>query len=121
MPSPSSTATPSHRQVLAIALPIMVSNVSTPLIGMVDTGVVGQAGETALIGAVAVGALIFTFMFWAFGFLRMGTTGLTAQAVGAGDEEEVRHTLGRALVIAGAAGLLLIALQWPVREVAFRL
>ncbi len=110
---------PSHRQVLAIAVPIMVSNVSTPLIGMVDTGVVGQVGDAALIGAVAVGALIFTFMFWAFGFLRMGTTGLTAQALGAGDDGEVRHTLGRALVIAMVAGAMLVVLQWPIREVAF--
>ena len=68
-----------HRTVLSIALPVMISNVSTPLIGVVDTGVVGQLPDPAYIGAVAVGSLVFTFVFWAFGFLRMGTTGLTAQ------------------------------------------
>ena len=73
-------AVPTHRAVLSIAVPVMLANVSTPLIGVVDTGVVGQIPDPAYIGAVAVGALIFTFVFWAFGFLRMGTTGLTAQA-----------------------------------------
>ena len=74
-----------HRAILAIAVPIMLSNVSTPLLGIVDTGVVGQIPDPAYIGAVALGALVFNFVFWGFGFLRMGTTGLTAQALGAGD------------------------------------
>lgn len=99
----------------------MISNVSTPLIGVVDTGVVGQIPDPAYIGAVAVGALIFTFVFWAFGFLRMGTTGLTAQALGASDTDEVAAGLGRALLIALAAGVAMILLQWPIRETAFRL
>ncbi|MGI9257922.1 MAG: MATE family efflux transporter, partial [Gammaproteobacteria bacterium] len=110
-----------HRDVLSIAVPVMLSNVSTPLIGIVDTAVVGQIPNPAYIGAVAVGALVFSFIFWAFGFLRMGTTGLTAQALGASDSEEIRSCLGRALVVAAVAGALLIALQWPIREVAFRL
>jgi MATE family multidrug resistance protein len=110
-----------HRTVLAIALPIMLSNVSTPLLGAVDTAVVGQIPDPAYIGAVAVGALVFTFVFWAFGFLRMGTTGLTAQALGAGDKAELAASLGRSLLIALVAGLALILLQWPVREVAFAL
>ncbi|MDE0360819.1 MAG: hypothetical protein OXI74_06585, partial [Rhodospirillaceae bacterium] len=67
-----------YRSVGAMALPVIISNVSTPLIGIVDTGVVGQIPDPAYIGAIAVGALIFTFVFWAFGFLRMATTGLTA-------------------------------------------
>ncbi|MBN1239026.1 MAG: MATE family efflux transporter [Gammaproteobacteria bacterium] len=108
-----------HRAILAIALPIMISNVSTPLIGLVDTGVVGQIPDPAYIGAVAVGALIFNFVFWAFSFLRMGTTGMTAQAYGAGDGGEIRAGLGRALLIAAVAGLALIALEWPIREAAF--
>jgi MATE family multidrug resistance protein len=110
-----------HRAVLAIALPIMLSNVSTPLLGVVDTAVVGQIPDPAHIGAVALGALVFTFAFWAFGFLRMGTTGLTAQALGADDATEIRASLGRALLIAAALGAALIAVQWPIRELAFAL
>ncbi len=99
----------------------MISNVSTPLIGVVDTGVVGQIPDPAYIGAVALGALVFTFLFWAFGFLRMGTTGLTAQALGAGDTGEVAACLGRALMIAISAGAGLILLQWPIGQTAFLL
>ena len=108
-----------HRTILAIAVPVMISNVSTPLIGVVDTGVVGQISDPAYIGAVAVGSLVFSFVFWGFGFLRMGTTGLAAQALGAGDTDELRSVLGRALLIALGAGAGLILLQWPIREVAF--
>ena len=111
----------SHRAILAIAVPVMLSNASTPLLGLVDTGVVGQLPDPAYIGAVAIGSLIFTFVFWGFGFLRMGTTGLTAQALGAANDDEVAASLGRALLIAGAAAAGLIALQWPIREVAFAL
>lgn len=110
-----------HRAVLAIAVPITISNVSTPLLGIVDTAVVGQIPDPTDIGAVALGALVFNFAFWAFGFLRMGTTGLTAQALGAGDAMEVRASLGRALLIALTVGAVLIALQWPIRELAFTL
>jgi MATE family multidrug resistance protein len=110
-----------HRTVIAIALPVILSNVSTPLIGVVDTAVVGRLPDPAYIGAVAVGSLIFTFVFWAFGFLRMGTTGLTAQALGAKDHDEILSSLGRALLIAGAIGTVLIALQWPIRTIAFAL
>ena len=110
-----------HREVLAIALPIMLSNVSTPLLGVVDTAVVGRIPDPAHVGAVAVGALIFSFVFLGFGFLRMGTTGLTAQALGAGDEREVRAGLVRALLVAAGCGTALIALQWPIRWVSFAL
>ena len=110
-----------HRAVLAIAVPVMISNVSTPLIGIVDTAIVGRYPNPVYIGSVAVGALIFTFAFWAFGFLRMGTTGLTAQALGAGDKDELAAGLARALLIAAAAGAGLILLQWPIRELAFSL
>src|SRR5690606_8584661 len=110
-----------HRTVLAIAAPVMLSNVSTPLIGVVDTAVVGRLPDPAYIGAVAIGSLVFTFLSWAFGFLRMGTTGLTAQASGAGDHDEVLSSLARALLIAAVIGLVLILLQWPIRIVAFHL
>jgi multidrug resistance protein, MATE family len=108
-----------HRAVLRIAVPVMISNVSTPLIGVVDTAVVGQIPDPAYIGAAAIGGLIFTFVFWGFGFLRMGTTGLTAQALGGGDVAEVATVLGRSLLIALAAGVALILVQWPIRESAF--
>lgn len=111
----------SHRRVLSIAVPIMLSNLSTPLLGIVDTAVMGRLPDPAHIGAVALGSLIFTFVFWAFGFLRMGTTGLTAQALGAGDAVEVRSSLGRAAVVALAMGVVLLLLQVPIRFVAFRL
>jgi MATE family multidrug resistance protein len=110
-----------HRAVLTIAVPVMISNVSTPLLGVVDTGVVGQIPNPAYIGAVAVGSLIFTSVFWAFGFLRMGTTGLTAQALGARDAEGVAAALGRALLIACVVAVGLLVLQWPIREIAFAL
>lgn len=115
------SASNTHRRIFALAIPIMISNVSTPLLGVVDTAVVGRIPDPAHVGAVAVGALIFTFIFWGFGFLRMGTTGLTAQALGADDQQELRASLGRALVVAVAAGLAVIALQWPIREVGFAL
>lgn len=110
-----------HRAVLAIALPIVISNISTPLLGFADTAVMGRMGDPKYIGAVALGALIFTMVYWTFGFLRMGTTGLTAQAEGAGDGEEIRAALGRAVLIAGAIGAGLIAAQWPIALIAFSL
>lgn len=111
----------SHRRVAALAVPLMLANLSTPLVGLVDTAVVGQLPDPVHIGAVAAGSVIFTLLFWAFGFLRMGTTGLTAQATGAGDRSEASAWLLRALLIAAAAGALLIFAQWPLGTAAFRL
>ena len=108
-------------RVWKIAWPIVLSNASVPLLGLADTFVIGNLGDAALIGAIAVGAMIFSFVYWGFGFLRMGTTGLVAQAAGARDEEEVRATLARAMMIAGAIGLTLILIQWPLRMAAFGL
>lgn len=110
-----------HRAILSIAVPIMISNVSTPLLGVVDTAVMGHIPDPAYIGAVAFGALVFNFVFWGFGFLRMGTTGLTAQALGAADADEIRASLGRAVLIALGVGAVLVALQWPIGEMAFAL
>jgi MATE family, multidrug efflux pump len=110
-----------HRAVLRIAGPIVISNLSTPLLGLADTAVVGQIPDAAYIGAIAVGAMIFNFVYWGFGFLRMGTTGLTAQAHGAGDGDEVRAALGRALLIACVLGLVLILLQGAIRAAALAL
>lgn len=110
-----------HRRVLNIALPIVLSNLTVPLLGLVDTGVVGQLGLPEAIGAVGIGAIILTSIYWVFGFLRMGTSGLVAQAHGAGDAAEVGAHLLRALAIAAAAGLVFVALQAPIFWAAFRL
>lgn len=85
-----------------------------PLLGLADTAVIGNFGTIADLGAIAFGAAIFSFVYWGFGFLRMGTTGFTAQAAGAGVEPEVRATLARALLLALLLGLLILCLQWPI-------
>ena len=101
-----------HADVAAIALPITLSNATVPLVGYVDTVVIGQQiGAAHLIGGVALSAVIFNNIYWIFGFLRMGTTGLTAQAAGARDVPEITANLVRAMMIAGVAGLLLVAAQ----------
>jgi MATE family multidrug resistance protein len=103
-----------HARVLRIAVPVVVSNATVPLLGVVDTAVVGQIGDPVPIGAVGLGAAILTSIYWAFGFLRMGTVGLAAQALGARDGAEVAALLTRVLMIGGGAGLALILLQVPL-------
>ncbi|WP_065332785.1 MATE family efflux transporter [Tritonibacter mobilis] len=110
-----------HSRVLKIALPIVLSNATVPILGAVDTGVVGQLGEAAPIGAVGIGAVILSTIYWIFGFLRMGTTGLAAQARGAGDEAETGALLMRGLLLAGGAGLFFILAQAMVFWGAFTL
>jgi MATE family multidrug resistance protein len=110
-----------NRSVLMIAVPIMLSNVSEPLIGVVNTAVIGQLPNPYYIGAIAVGALIFSFIFWGFGFLRLSTGGLSAQAVGAGNDAELVAVLFRALLIAAVSGVALIMLSPLIREIAFNL
>jgi multidrug resistance protein, MATE family len=106
--------TVSNRRVLAIAIPIVLSNITVPLLGAVDTGVVGQLGLAAPIGAVGLGAIILSAIYWVFGFLRMGTTGLTSQANGAGNRDEVSALLMRSFLIAAAGGVAVILLQLPL-------
>ncbi|MDF1737083.1 MAG: MATE family efflux transporter [Minwuia sp.] len=101
-------------RVWHLAWPVILSNVTTPLLGLVDTAVVGRLPGPEYIGAVAIGAAAFTGIFWMFGFLRMGTTGFVAQAMGANDFTEVRAILGRAILIAILFGALLVALQQPL-------
>jgi MATE family multidrug resistance protein len=110
-----------HRRVLAIAIPIMLSNVSQPLIGVVDTAVIGRLPEPYYIGAIAIASLIFSFIYWGFGFLRLGTSGLTAQAFGADDNGEVVSVLGRAFLIAIGCGALLILLGPLIEQIIFKL
>lgn len=103
---------------LALALPVMAANITEPLIGIVDTGAIGRLGDVALLGAVALSAVLFEFLFWGLGSLRMSTAGLTAQAHGAGDDREVSLTLHRALLLALLLGAILILLQKPVIALA---
>lgn len=112
-------AATTHRRVLNIALPIVLSNATVPILGAVDTGVVGQMGLAAPIGAVGIGAVILSALYWIFGFLRMGTVGLTSQAHGAGNTGEVAALLTRALLIGLGAGVVLILVQIPLFYAAF--
>jgi MATE family multidrug resistance protein len=110
-----------HRTVLAIAAPMTLAHLSTPLLGIADTAVIGQLGNPALLGAVALSAILFDFLFWGFGFLRMGTAGLTAQALGAEDRDEQRAVMLRALILAAGFGLMLVVLQPLIGAAAFPL
>ncbi|WP_270728980.1 MATE family efflux transporter [Shimia sp. Alg240-R146] len=105
-----------HRRILRTALPIVLANATVPILGAVDTGVVGQLGQAAPIGAVGIGAIILSAIYWVFGFLRMGTTGLTAKAHGAGRQGEVAAMLTRAMMVGLFGGLLVVASQvWLFR------
>ena len=117
----SATPLPTDREVWRIATPMILSNVSVPLLGMVDTGVTGHLDSPAYLGAVAIGATIFTFIYMGMNFLRMGTTGIAAQAFGANDRDSQRAALGQALIVGVGIALLLIALQGPIGHIALSL
>ena len=103
-------------QILRIALPAIVTNITVPLLGLVDTAIVGHMGDATYIGAIAVGSMVFNLVYWVFGFLRMGTSGLTAQARGRHDWQEMRSLLVRSLTVAMTIALLMLVFQWPLRE-----
>lgn len=107
------------RAVVRLALPIILSNLSIPMIGAVDTAVMGHLPDAAYIGGVALGALFFSYIYWGFGFLRMATTGFVAQAHGAGDDQELRHITARGMLLALTLGAALVALQLPLSSLAF--
>lgn len=115
------TTSISRTTILQRAWPIILANAAVPTLGLVDTAIIGNYGNAAQLGAIALGAVIFSFVYWSFGFLRMGTTGFTAQAAGRGDEPEIRATLGRALLIALTIGLVLFSLQHLLAWLAFQL
>ena len=116
----SETLQLTHRRVLTVALPVVLSNATVPILGAVDTGVVGQMGLAAPIGAVGIGAIALTAIYWIFGFLRMGTAGFTAQAHGAGRKGEVAALLSRAMIIGLCAGFMIVALQFPLMWLALQ-
>lgn len=109
---------PTRREILRLAWPAILANATVPLLGLADTAVIGNFGSTSDLGAIAFGAVIFSFVYWSFGFLRMSTTGFIAQAAGARNEPEVRATLLRALLLAGTLGVVLIMLQWPLGQLS---
>lgn len=109
------------RQILQIALPAIVSNITVPLLGMIDVAIVGHMGSAAYMGAVAVGSMSFNLIYWLFGFLRMGASGMTAQALGRRDLTEVSLMLVRSLTAALAIALLIVGLQYPLCWLMYQL
>lgn len=110
-----------NKRILGLAVPSIISNITVPLLGLVDVSIVGHLGSATYIGAIAVGGMLFSMIYWIFGFLRMGTSGLTAQAYGRRDLAEVILLFVRSLGIAFGLALLLIMLQYPILKVAFTL
>ena len=104
-----------YRRIWNLSWPTILSNLTVPLLGAVDTAVMGHLPDAAYVGAVAVGAMIFSFVYWGFGFLRMGTVGFAAQAKGSGDSDEIRAVIGRALLVGLGIALIILALQTPIR------
>ncbi len=109
-----------NREILRLAIPNIISNVSVPLLSTVDTALMGHLSPRHL-GAVGIGSMIFNFIYWNFGFLRMGTTGLTAQALGAEDKSEISQTLGRSVAVGFGLALLLLLTQIPLEWISLRL
>ena len=107
-----------HRRIINLALPSIVSNITVPLLGLVDTAITGHMGEARYIGAIAVGSMLFNIMYWLFAFLRMGTGGMTAQAYGRKDFDEADLTGLRAICISLLIGLAIIVLQYPLLHLA---
>lgn len=110
-----------NRQILKLAIPNIISNISVPLLGIVDMALMGRMGSDAYIGAIAIGSLIFNFIYWGFGFLRMGTSGFTAQAWGRHDLKETMQVFSRALLLGLIFSLSLLILQWPLEWLSFKI
>ena len=109
-----------NREILRLAVPNIISNVSVPLLSTVDTALMGQLSALHL-GAVGIGSMLFNFIYWNFGFLRMGTTGLTAQAFGANDKTQICQTFSRSLLVAATLAVLLLLLQIPIEWLSITL
>lgn len=109
------------QQILHLALPSILSNITVPLLGLIDVAIVGHMGSANYIGAIAVGGMAFNIIYWIFAFLRMGTSGLTAQALGRRSFTDVIHLFIRSLVIGFSIAFLLLLAQYPLREIIYRL
>lgn len=105
-----------NREIIRLSVPAILSNITVPLLGLCDTAIAGHLGADSYIGAIAVGSMMINVTFWLFGFLRMGTTGITAQAFGANDTAALRTVFSRAVTLGAAIGLLLVLLLYPLRE-----
>ena len=104
--------TTTNKAILRLALPSILANITIPLVGIVDTAIVGHLSDAAAIGGIAIGTMLFDLLYWNFGFLRVGTSGLTAQAYGSSNETECRRILLRSLSIAMIAAVVILAIQW---------
>ena len=110
-----------NRRILQLAIPSIVSNITVPLLGLVDVTIVGHLGSAAYIGAIAVGGLLFNILYWNFGFLRMGTSGLTSQAYGRKDADAEVKVLVQAVSVGLISAAAILILQYPVERLAFYL
>lgn len=110
-----------NKKILQLAIPSIVSNITVPLLGLIDVAIVGHLGSAAYIGAIAVGGMLFNIIYWLFVFLRMGTSGMTSQAFGQRDLKEVARVLLRAVGVGLFIALCLLLLQYPIRKIAFLL
>ena len=110
-----------NRQIFRLSVPNVVSNITVPLLGLVDLAMMGHLDDPLYIGAIALGSIIFSLIYSGFGFLRMGTTGFTAQAFGANLNQEISFVLYRSLAVAFGLAILLILLQYPIQWLAFKL
>lgn len=110
-----------NKKILQLAIPSIVSNITVPLLGLIDVAIVGHLGSASYIGAIAVGGMLFNIIYWLFGFLRMGTSGMTSQAFGKRDLKEVTRILQRAVGVGFIIALCLLLFQYPIRKIAFLL
>lgn len=108
--------TATNKQILHIAVPSIITNITVPLLGLVDVAIVGHIGDAAYISAIAIGSMLFNVVYWLFGFLRMGTSGMTAQAYGQRNFAEMRRLLRQSLFVAMGVALVLMVLQYPLCE-----
>ena len=110
-----------NKDILKLAIPSILANITVPIVGRVDLAVAGHldANAATMIGGIAIGSMLFDLLYWNFGFLRVGTGGLAAQAFGRGDRRECARILARAVGIALACALVLIAIQWLFVRAAF--
>ena len=110
-----------NKEILDIALPSIVSNITVPLLGLIDVAIVGHLGSASYIGAIAIGSMIFNIIYWLFGFLRMGTSGMTSQAFGANDSQETARLLVRSCGVGFIVSVILILMQYPIEKISFAL
>lgn len=113
--------TSENKRILHIAIPSIISNITVPLLGLIDVTIVGHLGSPAYIGAIAVGGMLFNIIYWIFGFLRMGTSGMTSQAYGQHDLDEITRLLLRSVGVGLSIALCLLILQYPILKLAFAL